>query len=82
MFTQCNHILYRQVLATESRSCATCVIINDGFDSRIKTRAQKEQSTDHDKDMDNSHQRAESTIEQFTLVQLPVSNREEDESEE
>lgn len=77
-----NRYSNRQVRTSESRTSATAVIINDGLHSSIQPRSQKEQATNHDKHMNNSHDTSSSTSKQLATVQLPVRKSKEDEAKE
>lgn len=72
----------RQIRTSERRTSATAVIVNYGLHSSIQPRSQKEQATNHDKHMNNSHDASSSTSKQLATVQLPVRNSKEDEAKE
>lgn len=72
----------RQVLAAERRSGRARVIRHDSLNSSVQTRTEQEKTTEHDEDVNDSHNRAADRVEKVALIQLPVGNSEEDEAEE
>jgi hypothetical protein len=74
--------LNRQIGTSKRRASAASIISHDSLHSSIQPRPQQEKSTNHNKDMNNSHDTPLGTSKQLSAVHLPVRHSKKDESEE
>jgi hypothetical protein len=75
-------LLNRQVRTSKRRTSAASIISHDSLHSSIQPRPQQEKSTNHNKDMNNSHDTSLGTSEKLSTVHLPIRQGKEDEPEE